>query len=200
MERNLYKKIALCAILVCLCLLSYCVYLAVKNVNLQEKAMAHSVGVLDGVALKQNAKCFSVHAETSKMLSDVFTQIRRSEKAAREEYERIVSSKKLSHKKKQQEIKRIELRWNQASETYNKKVADIKLLDAKISEKISQKLEEVLQEIVTDLNLIVVFNKGSETSLNVFYNIPSLDITDKVIKSMDRKLTGFSIKSVLDSQ
>lgn len=196
LKRRFYRRFVLVGLLLGFGVLSYCIYLSIKNINLQEKVTAHSIGVLDGVLLKKRAKCFAVHDETSKMLSDVFTQVRNSEKKAKEEYEKIRSSKGISLKKKQQELIRIESKWKQISESYDKKALDIKLLDNKLSEKINKTLNNVLREISTRLNLILILNKGSEGMLNVFYNVSSLDVTDKVVTLMDKKLEGFNINSV----
>ena len=194
--RKFYKRIALLSIFAGLGILSYCVYLSVKSVNMLEKSTTHVIGVVDGVLLKNQAKCFAVHKETAKMLNDVFTKVRSSEKKIKAEYEQIKANKKLKPKQRQQEIINIEKKWKTISADYSKQAENIRNLDVKLMDYINSALNEVLSKISVELNLILIINKGTENSLNVFYTAPRLDITAQVVKTLDERLADFSIKSV----
>ena len=130
------------------------------------------------------------------MVNDVFNKVRNEEAKVKAEYEGIKSSKKLSTKQKQQEIIKIEKRWKISSANYNKQINDIRLLDQKLTARINETLSAVLSDLAKKLNLFLIINKGNEFSLNVFYNISSLDITTQVVKALDEKLSDFNIKSV----
>ena len=194
--RKFYKRVALLSIFVGLGILSYCVYLSIKSVNLLEKSTTYTIGIVDGILLKQQAKCFSVHQETAKMLNNVFNKVRISEQKIKTEYEQVKINKKLKPKQKQQEISNIEKKWKIISADYNKQVEEIRMLDAKLMNYINEALNSALSEISKELNLTLIINKGTENYINVFYNVPRMDITAQLVKALDKKLVNFSVKSV----
>lgn len=194
--RKFYKRLALLSILTGLGILSYCVYLSVKTVNLQEMCTVHRIGIVDGVLLKKQAKCFAVHQETARMLNDIFTQVRNSEQQIKAEYEQVQNNKNLTQKQKKQKKINIEKKWKTVSGDYNRQIEDIRILDSKLMNYINNTLDQVFAEISLKLNLILIMNKGAKDIINVFYNVPRLDITEKVINALDTKLADFSIKSV----
>lgn len=194
--RRFYKRVAFLSILVSLGILSYCIYLSVRSVNLLERSTTRTIGVVDGLLLKQQAKCFAVHKETAKMLNEIFDKVRSSEQKIKLEYEKVRTNKNLKAKQKQQEILSIEKKWKTISADYNKQVENIRTLETKLMHNINNALSRVLSKISTELNLVLIINKGTENSINVFYNISSLDITALVVKALDEELPNFNVNFV----
>ncbi len=184
-----------------LCLLLFIIfaggilYKYVNNSNLENFDIAR-IGVLDGLRLKQEAKCFKAHIEVSQMVTDLVSKIRASEKQFQNSYNEIKKNSKLTLSTKNTELAKLESKWKSLTRKYNDEMQNIRNIDLKITDITQTKLFSILESIAKTLKLNLILNKTSDEKLNVFYTSKDIDITNLVIKEMDKALPNIKVEEL----
>ena len=152
------------------------------------------IGVIDGVRLKSEAKCFEAHTEIADRASKVLATISETSTQTRDKVDRIKKDKKLKSQQKQEQITKIERKWKTQSAEYNKQMRKIKELDNKLTEYIQNSLLQTVDIIARKMKIDIIINKGTQSTIHVFYNRPSIDITDIVINKMNKTIPVVNLK------
>ncbi len=160
------------------------------------KCSGFNIAIIDGQKLKSTAKCFKGHDKLAEKLSDLVTELRKFESEIRKMSQDVKSNKKLSAKQKDNERNRIEQRWNKVASSYLNKVQDIRNKDSKLSELIQSKLNKIIELTARVQNIDIILSKGSQESINVFYNKPEHDITDIIISQLDKEISDINIEEL----
>lgn len=170
-------------------------YLLATNIHNNRQTIENNIkiAILNGIKLKENAKCFKLHEVNSDKLNNILKKIHESEMEIREKYGRIRKNSKLSSKQKQNEMSKLENNWKLISNNYNKEIQNIKTVDDKLTQYIYDKLNEVLNKLARKMNINAIFNKENNESIFVFYNNPIIDITDKVVDELDKELKDLNL-------
>ena len=170
-------------------------YLLAINIHNNRQTIENNIkiAVLNGIKLKENAKCFKLHEVNSDKLNNILKKIHESEMEIREKYGKIRKNSKLSSKQKQKEMSKLENNWKLISNNYNKEIQNIKTVDDKLTQYIYDKLNEVLKKFARKMNINAIFNKENNESIFVFYNNPIIDITDKVVDELNNELKDLNI-------
>ena len=153
------------------------------------------IAILNGIKLKENAKCFKLHEINSDKLRNILQEMNKYEMKIRKKYEKIRKNNKLSSKQKQKEISKLENNWKIVSDKYNKEIQNIKNVDEKLTEYIYNKLDEILKEVAKKMNISAILNKENNEFIFVFYNNSNIDITDKVVEKLDNELKDLDLKA-----
>lgn len=194
MPLNIKRTFLLCLLLFII-FAGITVYRYTNNSKLENFDVAR-IGVLDGVRLKQEAKCFKAHVEVSQMVTDLVSKIRVSEKQFQNSYNEIKKNSKLTLSAKNSEQAKLESKWKSLSRKYNDEMQNIRNIDLKITDMTQTKLFLILETIAKSLKLNLILNKTSDDKLNVFYTSKDIDITDLVIKEMDKALPNIKLEDL----
>ncbi len=185
-----------------LCLLLFITFAGITvykytNVNSKlENFDVTRIGVLDGVKLKHEAKCFKVHLEVSQRVTDLVSKIRVSEKQFKNSYNEIKKNTKLTLNAKNSELAKLESKWKSLSRQYNEEMQNIRNIDLKIADITQTKLFSILESLAKSLKLNLILNKTSDDKINIFYTSKDIDITDLVVKEMDKVLPNIKLEDL----
>ena len=170
-------------------------YFLTKNIYNNKYSQENNIkiAVLNGIKLKENAKCFKLHEINSEKLSNILKEINKTEMKIRYQYDNIAKNKKLSSKQKQKEMSKLENNWKKLSNNYNKEIQNIKNIDDKLTKYIYEKLNEILEKVAKEMNINAIINKENKESIFVFYNNDKIDITDKIVTILDNELKDLNI-------
>ena len=100
------RKILVIIIFVVVFIIAYYLTSSIHNNKLWYSS-DYRIAVLDGLLLKNQAKCFKVHDEASKRLNSILQNIKQSETQIKSEYDAIRNNSKLSQKQKQKAYKKV---------------------------------------------------------------------------------------------
>lgn len=187
------KKILLYILIITTLIISYYLATNIYNIKYSEENN-NKIVILNGIKLKEKAKCFKLHEINSEKLNNVLQKMNKSEIEIRTKYNNIIKNHKLSTKQKQKEISNLENNWKQISENYNKEIQNIKSTDEKLTKYIHSKLNEILEKFAKKMNINAILNKENSDAIFVFYNKVNIDITDKIIDELDNTLKDLDIK------
>ena len=154
------------------------------------------IAVLNGIKLKEKAKCFKLHETNSEKLNNILRIINKHELQIRKDYNIIQNNSKLSSKQKQNKITKLENNWKKIYIHYNKEIQNIKEIDKKLTDYIYEKLNKIIKSTAKEMNINIVLNKESTDTIFIFYNNDNLDITDTIILRLDEELKNFDIKDL----
>ena len=188
------RKILVIIIFVVVFIIAYYLTSSIHNNKLWYSS-DYRIAVLDGLLLKNQAKCFKVHDEASKRLNSILQNIKQSETQIKSEYDAIRNNSKLSQKQKQKALLKVEAKWHRISTNYNSEIQSIRSINNKLTKYIQDNLNDILKKLAKSSNLIAILNKETAESIFVFYNTPSIDITNKVIQELDKELKDLNIDS-----
>lgn len=158
------------------------------------------VAVIDASKLKNSAVCFQAHKTISDMLNDVISRMKNSESELKTDYDKINQNQKLTAKQRNSQISVIENKWSEISKKYNIEIQKIKDKDLKLSQVLENKLNQVISDLAKTLKINLVLNKETKETLIVFYNSNNIDITDKVIQELNKRLPTSNLQEILDDQ
>ena len=187
------KKILCTILLIVTVIISYFLTVNIYN-NKYSTENNFKIAVLNGIKLKEKAKCFKLHEVNSEKLNNILQEMNKSEIEIRTKYSNIIKNNKLSSKQKQNEITKLENNWKQISEDYNKEIQNIKNVDEKLTKYIYEKLNEILEKTAKKMHITAILNKENNDAIFVFYNHVNIDITDKIVKELDNNLNDLDIK------
>ena len=187
------KKILCTILLIVTVIISYFLTVNIYN-NKYSTENNFKIAVLNGIKLKEKAKCFKLHEVNSEKLNNILQEMNKSEIEIRTKYSNIIKNNKLSSKQKQNEITKLENNWKQISEDYNKEIQNIKNVDEKLTKYIYEKLNEILEKKAKKMHITAILNKENNDAIFVFYNHVNIDITDKIVKELDNNLNDLDIK------
>ncbi len=187
------KKTIWAILLVVTLTISYYLTTNIYN-NIYSKEANIKIAVLNGIKLKENAKCFKLHEINAEKLSNILQEMNKQEMQIRTQYNNITKNKKLSSKQKQKEINKLENNWKKVAANYNKEIQNIKNTDDKLTKYINEKLKTILERIAKKMNINAILNKENSELIFVFYNNSKIDITDKIINILDNELKDLNIK------
>jgi Skp family chaperone for outer membrane proteins len=157
---------------------------------------ATRVAMLDGDRLKAEALCFKGHEKIANMLSELIEKVRKKEDETKKAYDTIKNDATLSTERRDGELAKVELKWKDASMEYTTKIQDLKELDLKLSDLVQEKLDEVVRSIAKTAKLDIILNKRTQSLLNVFYSADNIDITDIVIRRLDKVLPSVDLEKL----
>ena len=187
------KKILLCILLITTLIISYYLTSNIYSRKYNE-GNNNRIVILNGIKLREKAKCFKLHEINSEKLNNVLQEINKSEIEIKTKYNNIIKNNKLSTKQKQKEISNLENNWKQVSANYQNKIQDIKSTDEKLTKYIYSKLNERLERFAKKMNINAILNKENSDAIFVFYNKENIDITDKIVYELDNTLKDLDIK------
>jgi Skp family chaperone for outer membrane proteins len=164
------------------------------NVEKQEIRPITRIAVINSTRLKSEALCFRANDKLEAMLSDVIARMHDSESKAKAEYEKTKNDRTLEKKQMSKKIEQIEEDWNKVSQKYKKEVESIKKMDANLSNMLQEKLNDVIINIVKKYKIDIVFNTRILDTISVFYAARNIDITDIVIKSLNRVIPNVDME------
>ncbi len=164
--------------------------------NKHNENNSNKIAVLNGIKLKEKAKCFKLHETNSEKLNNILRIINEHELQIRKDYNIIQNNSKLSSKQKQNKITKLENNWKKIYIHYNKEVQNIKEIDKKLTNYIYEKLNKIIKNTAKEMNINVILNKESTDTIFIFYNNDNLDITDTIILRLDEELKNFDIKDL----
>ena len=186
------RKILWIVLLIVTIIISYFLTTSIYN-NKYSAENNIKIAVLNGIKLKEKAKCFKLHEVNSEKLNNILQEMNKSEIEIRTKYSNIIKNNKLSSKQKQNEITKLENNWKQISEDYNKKIQNIKSVDEKLTKYVYEKLNEILVKTAKKMNITAIFNKENNDAIFVFYNHVNIDITDKIVEELDNNLQDLTL-------
>ena len=152
------------------------------------------IGVIDGVRLKSEAKCFEAHLEIADKASKILGEIKKTSTQMRNQLDEIKKDKKLKPQQKQLQITKIERKWKVESTEYNKQMRKIKELDNKLTNYIQDRLLQTVDIVARKMKIDIIINKGTQSTIHVFYNKQSIDITDIIINKMNKTIPAVNLK------
>ena len=130
------------------------------------------------------------------MVNELLSKVRKASVEMKKSYDEVKKDTKLTQKKRNAELSRIEAKWNTDSARYNTEMQKIRNLDAKLTEFIQNKLNQTIDNIAKEANIDIIINKGSRDLINVFYNSKNIDITDIVVKHLDESIPKIDLKEL----
>ncbi|MDR3031340.1 MAG: OmpH family outer membrane protein [Holosporales bacterium] len=163
-----------------------------------QKSDVIKIAVIDAEKLKNNARCFRAHEKIAKMLSEVIARMKISEDEIKSEYEALKDNEKLNDNQKRQQVSQIENKWTEISNKYNIEIQNIKNMDLKLSEYLENKLNNIVSRVSRVWKISVVLNKETKDSIIVFYNSKNIDITNLVVRELNKQIPIVNFKKVLN--
>ncbi|MDR2464298.1 MAG: OmpH family outer membrane protein [Holosporales bacterium] len=154
------------------------------------------IAVVDGVRLKTEAQPFLdvvtiVRAETEQLENELNKQ-REQRNELWEKTERSLKDKKVSEDirlvlRKQLDQKTIEMDadFRARKDAFRKKCASLEQL-------LNESVFEVINELAKKYKLTLILNTKIVDMMTVFYAAPSIDLTDEVISSLNKKLKNIN--------
>jgi Skp family chaperone for outer membrane proteins len=160
-----------------------------------ERSSWPSVAIIDSLRVKEKSLPFlKIRELLEEQQSLMHKDIRNQEETLRKEYETIRTSldpSSIVQKQRQSFDKKItELR-----EKLQQKQKILNQQFSKLTEKIEHELDQSIKELVERKGIQLVINSHVLEKQVVFFASQSLDITDEVIQSLDRKLPKLSLQS-----
>jgi Skp family chaperone for outer membrane proteins len=166
------------------------------NEEKQEIRQVTRIAVINSARLKAEALCFKAHNKLEAMLSDVISRMHDSESKAKSEYEKTKNDKSLEKRQVSKKIEQIEENWSRTSQEYKKEVESIKKMDVNLSNMLEKKLNSVINSIARKYDIDIVFNTQIMDTISVFYATKNIDITDIVIKNLNRIIPSVNMEKL----
>ena len=152
------------------------------------------IGVVDGVRLKSEAKCFRTHDEIAQRIFELMVKIRETSTNMTNQTMKIRQNKQLKQRQKQAQLAQVNRQWKLISTEHSKAMRKEKELDAKLTDYIQNKVLQVISNIAKKFKIDIVINKGSQNMTHVFYNNNNIDITDIVINELNKVIPTVNLK------
>ena len=156
------------------------------------------VAVIDAEKLKSSAICFQAHKTIADMLNDVILRMKDSESEMKAEYDKVKQNAKLTPRQRSASIANIENKWSAISSKYNAEVQEIKNKDMRLAQILENRLNKVVSDLSKSLKVNLVLNKETKETIIVFYNSNRIDITDKVIRELNKRIPTSNLKEILN--
>jgi Skp family chaperone for outer membrane proteins len=154
------------------------------------------IAVLDTEKTKTTAKCFSVQELLNQKIANVLTSMKNAESSIKDEYKKIKMNHDLSPTQRNKEISKIEAKWATESANHSAEMQKIKSMCDKLSHKMQQTLQTIIKRIAIQTNMDLVINSTNGERILVFYNTPQIDITDIVIRELDKVLPKITLEEI----
>ena len=147
------------------------------------------IAVVDGTRLKKEAKIFhDVHQLLISEQSKAFEEIAPLENQLIKDQEEIRLEEKTNPENAKKRADAFEKRMSEAEQKVQKKRALLEKQRDYLSDLIERTVFKIIDEISTAEKINVVFNKTIEDKNAIFYVEKRMDLTDKVIVELDKRL------------
>ncbi len=154
------------------------------------------IGIVDGLRLKQEAKCFEAHKNVAEKVTKVLAVIREDSEKMKKQMDEIKKNKKLNEKQRRLKLNALDIKWRDKAKLYNEKMRAIKDLDKKLVSFIQDKLLQLIGDIAKKEKIDIVLNKCTIDTIHIFYNRKAIDMTDIVIDKLNNTMPTIDLKEL----
>jgi Skp family chaperone for outer membrane proteins len=151
-----------------------------------------TIAVLDGERLKKDATPFmTVHQLMSAEFDKVKSEFGPFSAQLETAFDLVRSEKnpaKAQKKKEAFDKKRVEI-----EQVFIKKQEYLHSIEVELTNKLQNTVFEIVDELAKKHNISIILNRMVDDKISVFYSKPHLDITDEVIREVNRRLKNVQL-------
>lgn len=160
------------------------------------EAEAAKVSIIDSVRIKTQALPFiKVRQLLEEQHAIAQKEILEQESSIREQHEELKKST-LSTQEKQKKKQLLDKKVAELQQNVQKRQDKLTKQFSMLTENLENKLNEIIKEIVKEHGFNLVLNTTIQDTHAILYATPSLDITDEVIKRLDKKLPNLTLPNI----
>ena len=150
-----------------------------------------SIGVIDVERIVSDSLVMrDVQSKINKKQEEYQKEVDKKQESLAAEQKKIESRKTtLSKAAQEKEVKEFESKLNQFNESVEKKQNSIRKASLDVMGKINEAMREIVSEISKEKKLSVIISNNQ-----TFFYKDELDITDEVLKRLNKKITKVDVK------
>ncbi len=157
------------------------------------EAKSVRIAIIDSVKIKsQSIPFMRVRQLLEEQHTTAHKEILDQETAIRQQYENFKMSKDAPQEKQKKKLE-LDKKGSELGQIVHKKQEELTKQFSLLTEKLEAQFHQIIQEIVKEYGFNLVLNKTIQETQAILYADTGFDITDEVIKRLDKKLPNVTL-------